>query len=185
MPAQPNLRTRIVSCASSAKDLRLGDLLRPIIHHLAKTNGYSDSNQKQHDAEQIILDTELDGVRYLLVQLPNVAETRIQLSPREQEIVRMVAEGHPNKVIAAVLNISSWTVCTHLRRVFAKLGVVSRAAMVARFLETGGVQILSPLNQKPADPQHAAFRLSKRPDTAHHRYASGNAIRKPGNSKGL
>jgi DNA-binding NarL/FixJ family response regulator len=42
------------------------------------------------------------------------------LSPREQEIVRMVARGYPNKTIAGVLNIS-----THLRRVFAKLGVTS------------------------------------------------------------
>jgi hypothetical protein len=47
----------------------------------------------------------------------------------------MVAQGHPNKVIAAVLNISCWTVCTHLRRIFAKLGVGSRAAMVARLLK--------------------------------------------------
>jgi hypothetical protein len=30
-----------------------------------------------------------------------------------------------------VLGISSWTVCTHLRRIFAKMGVGSRAAMVA------------------------------------------------------
>jgi DNA-binding CsgD family transcriptional regulator len=59
------------------------------------------------------------------------------LSPREQEIARMVAEGYPNKTIAAVLEISSWTVATHLRRVFAKLGVRTRAAMVARALEEG------------------------------------------------
>jgi DNA-binding CsgD family transcriptional regulator len=49
----------------------------------------------------------------------------------------MVAKGHPNKVIADVLNISSWTVCTHLRRIFAKLGVGSRAAMVAQLLQIG------------------------------------------------
>ena len=46
---------------------------------------------------------------------------RVQLSPREHEIVRMVAQGHPNKV-SDVLNISSWTVCIRLRRIFAKLG---------------------------------------------------------------
>jgi DNA-binding CsgD family transcriptional regulator len=56
-------------------------------------------------------------------------------SPREQEISRMVAKGCPNKTIAGVLNISCWTVCTHIRRIFAKLGVASRAAMVARLLE--------------------------------------------------
>lgn len=57
------------------------------------------------------------------------------LTPREQEIVRMVALGHPNKTIAAVLEISAWTVGTHLRHVFAKLGVSSRAAMIARLTE--------------------------------------------------
>lgn len=88
-------------------------------------------------AEVILLDAEVDGLRYLLVRMPKSSRSRVQLSPREYEIVRMVAKGHPNKVIADVLNISSWTVCTHLRRIFAKMGVGSRAAMVARLLEIG------------------------------------------------
>jgi two-component system, NarL family, nitrate/nitrite response regulator NarL len=90
-----------------------------------------------NSAEEVLIDTEVDGSRYLLVRMRRLGYTRIQLSPREQEIVRMVAKGHPNKVIADVLNISSWTVCTHLRRIFAKLGVGSRAAMVAQLLELG------------------------------------------------
>ena len=49
----------------------------------------------------------------------------------------MVARGYPNKTIASVLEISTWTVSTHLRRIFAKFGVRSRAAMVARLLEGG------------------------------------------------
>jgi len=89
-------------------------------------------------SEEILIDLDLDGARYLLVRLPKADRARAQLSPREQEIVRMVAQGHPNKVIADVLSISAWTVCTHLRRIFAKLGVGSRAAMVARLLENGG-----------------------------------------------
>lgn len=58
-----------------------------------------------------------------------------QLSPRESEIVRLVAKGLPNKVIADVLEISTWTVATHLRRIFAKIGVSSRAEMVARAID--------------------------------------------------
>jgi DNA-binding CsgD family transcriptional regulator len=88
-------------------------------------------------SEEVLVDTEVDGARYLLIRMRRPGLNRIQLSPREQEIVRMVAKGHPNKVIADVLNISSWTVCTHLRRIFAKLGVGSRAAMVAQLLELG------------------------------------------------
>jgi len=90
-------------------------------------------------AEEVLIDAEVDGARYLLVRMSRPGRNRVQLSPREQEIVRMVAKGHPNKVIADVLNISSWTVCTHLRRIFAKLGVGSRAAMVAQLLEIGAL----------------------------------------------
>jgi DNA-binding NarL/FixJ family response regulator len=47
----------------------------------------------------------------------------------------LAARGSPNKVIAHELNISAWTVNTHMRRIFAKLNVTSRTAMVARYLE--------------------------------------------------
>src|SRR5262249_43303600 len=73
----------------------------------------------------------------LFIRMPPSAPSLVSLSPREHEIVRMVAKGYPNKTIAGILNISSWTVCTHMRRIFAKLGVASRAAMVARLLEEG------------------------------------------------
>lgn len=54
------------------------------------------------------------------------------LSERELQIVELVAYGKSNKQIAKKLKISEWTVSTHLRRVFAKLKVDSRAAMVYR-----------------------------------------------------
>lgn len=52
------------------------------------------------------------------------------LTRRELQIVIMVSDGMVNKVIADKLNISEWTVSTHLRRIFAKLRVDSRAEMV-------------------------------------------------------
>jgi two-component system, NarL family, nitrate/nitrite response regulator NarL len=91
------------------------------------------------DIPEVILATEVDGVRYILIRShPRPPHVQVILSPREEEIARMVAKGYPNKTIAAVLDISPWTVCTHLRRIFAKFGVGSRAAMVARLLEEGG-----------------------------------------------
>jgi two-component system nitrate/nitrite response regulator NarL len=109
--------------------------LTELIEIVSRGRGTLDSSEGS--AEEVLVDTEVDGARYLLVRMRRPGYNRIQLSPREQEIVRMVAKGHPNKVIADVLNISSWTVCTHLRRIFAKLGVGSRAAMVAQLLELG------------------------------------------------
>ena len=52
------------------------------------------------------------------------------LSERELQIVELVACGKSNKQIAKKLKISEWTVSTHLRRVFVKLKVDSRAEMV-------------------------------------------------------
>jgi DNA-binding CsgD family transcriptional regulator len=54
------------------------------------------------------------------------------LTGRELQIAHLVALGHCTKRIADILHISEWTVSTHLRRVFAKLNVDSRAAMVYR-----------------------------------------------------
>jgi DNA-binding CsgD family transcriptional regulator len=89
-------------------------------------------------SEQVLFDIDVDGNRYVLIKTVPVERSALSLSPREREIVRMVALGRQNKVIASVLNISSWTVCTHLRRIFAKLGVTSRAAMVARVADIEG-----------------------------------------------
>jgi DNA-binding CsgD family transcriptional regulator len=79
---------------------------------------------------EVLVVFELAGFRYALTRRQLMAE--VHLSPREEEIVRLVANGLPNKCIGAVLDISAWTVATHLRRIFAKLGVTSRSAMIAR-----------------------------------------------------
>ncbi len=90
--------------------------------------------------DEVVLDMEIEGMRCLILRTkPKQTAVSISLSPREQEIARMIAKGYPNKMIAAVLDISAWTVCTHIRRVFAKLGVGSRAEMVAKLLETGSL----------------------------------------------
>jgi DNA-binding CsgD family transcriptional regulator len=54
------------------------------------------------------------------------------LTARELQIASLVAMGHSNKQISRNLQISEWTVNSHLRRIFLKLGVDSRAAMVFR-----------------------------------------------------
>jgi DNA-binding NarL/FixJ family response regulator len=48
------------------------------------------------------------------------------LSAREADVLRLVAAGHPNKVIALRLGISEKTVKNHLSMVFQKLGVTDR-----------------------------------------------------------
>lgn len=55
------------------------------------------------------------------------------LSPREQEVARLVARGQPNKLIATMLAISEKTVHIHRQHVMEKAGV-SSAAELARLM---------------------------------------------------
>ena len=50
------------------------------------------------------------------------------LTPRELEVLRLVAAGKSNREIASALVISEHTVARHVQNIFAKLGVSSRAA---------------------------------------------------------
>lgn len=61
-----------------------------------------------------------------------LSELTSMLTERELQITALVSQGRLNKQIADQLHISEWTVATHLRRIFSKLGVKSRAAMVYR-----------------------------------------------------
>lgn len=63
-----------------------------------------------------------------------------ELSPREHEVLALVAEGLPNKLIARRLEISEKTVKAHLTRVYQQIGVSDRtqAALWARRQGLGG-----------------------------------------------
>ncbi len=59
------------------------------------------------------------------------------LSPRELEVLRLVADGRSNPAIAAELFIGEATVKTHLQHVFEKLDVSDRTRAVTRAMELG------------------------------------------------
>ncbi len=60
-----------------------------------------------------------------------------ELSPRELAVLRLVAEGLPNKTIATRLGISEHTVKFHINAILGKLGVSSRTEAVVRATRLG------------------------------------------------
>ena len=73
----------------------------------------------------------------LVEELPEKQAGRRQLTEREIDVLRLVAEGHRNKEIAAVLHISEETVQAHLRNTFAKLRVHDRTAAITTAIRRG------------------------------------------------
>jgi len=131
-------------CRHPVRASASGPLLDKLLKRLVVEAAHCPRSQVHGEdkSSNVLLDTEIDGVRCLIVRAQKRTEHDVSCSPREREIARMVAKGYPNKAIAAVLEISSWTVGTHLRRIFAKLHVSSRAAMVARMIEAGLIKKL-------------------------------------------
>ncbi|HKV38735.1 MAG TPA: LuxR family transcriptional regulator [Blastocatellia bacterium] len=62
-----------------------------------------------------------------------------QLSPREAEVLNLLAAGMGNKQIAGLLKISEHTVKFHITSIFNKLGASSRAEAVAIGVRRGSI----------------------------------------------
>jgi DNA-binding CsgD family transcriptional regulator len=68
-----------------------------------------------------------------MTRQPKGEQTAV-LTSRERQVAALVARGFANKAIADELSISRWTVAAHLRRIYTRLGVSTRAQMVAVLL---------------------------------------------------
>ena len=61
-----------------------------------------------------------------------------RLTPRQRQILALLCDGMPNKLICRELGISLGTVKVHLGRIFRELGVSSRLQAVVTAREDGG-----------------------------------------------
>ncbi len=92
------------------------------------------------------LDPEL-AIRLLAPERPPAALE--QLSPREQDVVLLVARGRTNGEIAETLGLSPRTVETHRAGAMRRLGVRSRADLVAYAIDTGLLDAPNALARPP------------------------------------
>lgn len=71
--------------------------------------------------------------------MTRVRKPETSLSPREIEVLRLVALGRSNREVGKELFLSETTIKSHLVHIFGKLGVNSRTSAVARARELGSI----------------------------------------------
>ncbi len=104
-------------------------------------------------AGQIWASTEqLNYIMDLISEVPSLRVLNTQgtnlLTPREEQVVALVAEGLGNREIARELNLSEHTIKKYLYRVFEKLGISTRVELVLYAVNNG-------------DPRHAEWLASR------------------------
>lgn len=85
-----------------------------------------------------------DGVTQPVAPVsPDAGSPLASLTPRERDILEMIVDGAPNKVVARRLNLQEVTVKAHLRNMFRKLNVANRteAARIALLAGVTGATI--------------------------------------------
>ncbi|WP_457936125.1 LuxR C-terminal-related transcriptional regulator [Mesorhizobium sp. 10J20-29] len=128
------LRTRVILLTSSITDAQIFEAIGLGVYGLML---------KDSAADQLLesLRTVAAGRRWLPREMIDAAMAReserrfvgrrilSELSPREVEIMRIVAEGQPNKLIARRLGLTEGTVKIHLHNIYQKLDVANRTAL--------------------------------------------------------
>ena len=82
-----------------------------------------------------------EEVIVLLEGCDGVEDWTDRLSPREREVLALVAQGQTRLDIASLLRLSPSTVRTHMEHARRKLGARSRAQAVARAITTGQLDL--------------------------------------------
>lgn len=108
--------------------------VRVLVARACRSQGDRDTAELELDAaraafEQLGAAPDLAGLEALTRAAPPRGTN--PLSAREVEVLRLVASGKTNRVIAGALGISEKTVARHVSNIFTKLGVSSRAAATA------------------------------------------------------
>ena len=109
----------------------------------AGASGYLLKNLMRKELIETIQHVHAGGKRIPPEIATEIAEHALAdaLSPREVEVLRLVAKGNANKRAAAVLGISEDTVKAHMKSIMAKLGANDRTHAVTISLKRGIIDV--------------------------------------------
>ena len=88
-------------------------------------------------AIRLVLDGEIYIPPIVIDQEAARASPATPLTPRQQDVLRLVAAGHANKGIAQMLSLSEKTIKAHLATTFRTLGATNRTHAIAIARESG------------------------------------------------
>src|ERR687896_1193040 len=114
----------------------------------AGASGYVLKTQADHDLLEAVRAVERgepfltpEAQRALIKDVLGQGAARSdELTPREQEVVKLVAEAHTNKEIAEVLHLSEKTVENHRSNAMRKLGMRDRVELVRYAISRGLIE---------------------------------------------
>lgn len=97
-------------------------------------------------ARKILRHFQSSGQAHAIEEMPTKVQTTtargsVNLSAREEEILTLVAKGFKRNEIGPMLEISPHTVATHLKTIYSKLNVTSRAEATMEALRMGLVKL--------------------------------------------
>ncbi|MCU7647340.1 helix-turn-helix transcriptional regulator [Pseudomonas piscis] len=107
-------------CLASTQELQALHNIYPILQHLLRN--YSDQHRAPPSATSPLEQALATFARELL-------------TPRERQVVRLMLQGNPGKLIARHLGISPGTVKVHRRNIYARLAVSSQMQLCDLFLK--------------------------------------------------
>jgi DNA-binding NarL/FixJ family response regulator len=128
---------RVVVLTTHADDASILKALRAgATGYLTKESGRAEIARAIEAAAsgQSVLD---DGVTAILLAAAVEVPASVELTPREAEVLTLIARGKSNTEIASELFVSAATVKTHINNLFAKIGVRDRAQAVRYALRHG------------------------------------------------
>jgi DNA-binding NarL/FixJ family response regulator len=144
---QVSPHTRVLLCTAYVTDDRFVDALA------SGAEGFAEKTNTWQDFAQAI-DRVVDGEQYFCARpsaafvdgMPAIdkglaSASTVGLSPREKQILTLIAEGATSKEIASKLGISGATVETHRRRLMAKLHIRNVAGLVVFAFRAGLIRL--------------------------------------------